>query len=465
MADAPSRSAPGVSAAGTTAAGGIAACLGRRQFLQVAGLGGAAAGVSAVTGGCGAASSKPTGKPVRLGMMSNQTGSLAGFGEADSVVIANIRSALKDSIEINGTSYPLQIQLRDTGSQPQRAGQVASDLIDSKVDLLLAAGTPEMVNPVADVAEKAGMPCLSTTVPWQAYFFGRQKDPAKPQPFNWTYHFFWGLEDIVAVYSNMWQRAANNKVVAGVFAHDPDGDAWSSTQTGMPATLVKQGYSFVEDPRPDVGANSYQDLIDNFKARDAQILTGVIPPPDFATLWSELGTRRFRPQIATVGKALLFPAFIEVLKPSPVGLATEVWWHPTWAYKSSLTGQTCAQWAAEYTRQTHRQWTQPIGTVHALFEVAINLLKRVGVGDPQAIVDAIQQTSMDTIVGPLSWVSGRKTDLPQFARKNIAKSPMVGGQWVATRPGSQFPFDLQIVANPGHPEIPVARNVQPLSQT
>jgi len=435
----------------------------RRRFLKVAGLTGAAAGVAGITGGCSSGGGGPTGKPVRIGVVSNQTGSLAGFGEADSVVIANIQHTLKDGIEINGKTSPLQILLRDTGSQSPRAATVAQDLIASGVDLLLATGAPEIVNPACAQAEKSGTPCLSTNAPWQAWFFGRpDQTPANPKTFNWTYHFMWGLEDLVTAYQGIWSQVANNKVVAALFTNDADGDAWADKAQGFPPIFGAQGYTFIELPRPDDNTNSYRTLLNNFIAKDAQILTGNPAPPDFATFWRQASTAKFHPLVATVGKALLFPAFIEVLTPSPVGLTSEVTWHPTWPYKSSLTGLTAQQWADEYTRLTHRQWTQPIGTVHALFEVAINVLQRAGVGDPQAIVDAIQDTSIDTIVGHLSWKKGHDPKLLPIAAKNVAKFPVVGGQWTST-PGKQFPFDLQIVANPNHPEIPMARKVQQLS--
>jgi len=438
--------------------------LDRRRFLQAAGLAGAAAGVASVTGGCASSGAKLAGTPIRIGVVSSQTGSLAGFGESDVVVLANLRDTFRNGLQVGGKAYPVEILVRDNGSQPERAGQVATELISSKIDLLLTAGAPEVVNPVSDAAEKTGQPALSTSAPWEPWFFGRQQDPSKPQSFNWTYHFFWGLEDIVRVFSNIWQQVpTDNKVVASLFAQNADGDAWADKQTGLPGLLGVRGYTFVQDPRPADGANSYVGLLQKFERANAQILTGNPQPPDFATFWQQASVNQFRPRIATVGKALLFPAFIEVLKPSPTGLATEVWWHPTWPFKSSLTGQTNAQFAAQYISQTHRQWTQPIGPFHALFEVATSVLQRAGLGDPQAMVEAIQATSIDTIVGRLSWPDSKNNkDLAPPARKNVTKSPVVGGQWIAT-PSGQFKFDLTLVANPGHPEIPVTRRVQPLS--
>ena len=446
-----------------------AARLDRRGFLKLAGVAGAAAGVSSVAAGCSSKTNTAGTKPLRIGLVSNQTGSLAGFGEADSVVVANVRTALKDSIKLDGVTHPLEILLRDTGSQSLRAAQGARDLIqNAKVDLLLTAGAPEIVNPAANVAEQLNTPCLSTNVPWQAWFLGRQSEAlAKgkpPQTFQWTYHFFWGLEDVVAVFNAIWSQFPTNKVIAAVFTNDKDGDAWADERTGLPGAFKPRGYSFVEQPRPDVGANDYAPLIKNFMDSGAQIMTGVISSADFATFWRQTNEAGFRPPIATIGKALLFPAFMEVLTPSPAGLTGTVSWHPTFPFHSALLGKSSAEWAATYTEQTHRQWTQPIGTVLSLFEVAIDVLQRAGSGDPQAIIAAIKDTSVDTIVGRVSWRQGHDPDLkPPLAAANVAKTPLVGGQWLNASPGSQFRFEEVIVVNPGHPSIPVSHRVTPLA--
>jgi branched-chain amino acid transport system substrate-binding protein len=56
--------------------------------------------------------------------------------------------------------------------------------------------------------------------------------------------------------------------------------------------------------------------------------------------------------------------------------------------------------AEEYQAATGKQWTQPIGFVHALFEVAAAALKNSGnVGDKQALATAIKGVTLDTVVG------------------------------------------------------------------
>jgi branched-chain amino acid transport system substrate-binding protein len=351
--------------------------LDRRGFLRATGGLAAATGLAALPSGCvSSGRGTQSSRVVRFGAVSSQSGSLAGFGESDAFVFGQVRKALKDGMKIGGRSYPVEIRVRDNASDPARAREVAGDLIDSGIDMMVVAGAPETVNPVADACEHAGVPCLSSSAPWQPWYFGRQKDPAHPKPFKWTYHFFWGLEDIIRVFGGLWGQIPNDRTIAGLFALNADGDAWADPKRGLPGAFESRGFEFAKVPR-------FKDLTDNFDAQiqacvdgKAQILTGNPQPPDFATFWNQASRHGFRPLVATVGKALLFPAFVEVLTPNASGLATEVWWHPTWPFRSSLTGQTCAELAADYTSQTYRQWTQPLGPMHAVFEVAVSALTR-----------------------------------------------------------------------------------------
>ena len=132
-------------------------------------------------------------RPLKIGYVSPETGALAPFGEADAFVIDQIRKKFQGGIQAGGTTRPVEILVRDSQSSPNRAAQVAAELIKSdKVDLMVVAGTAETVNPVADQCEINQVPCVSTDAPWQPYFFGRGGNPDKG--FDWTYHFFWGAE-------------------------------------------------------------------------------------------------------------------------------------------------------------------------------------------------------------------------------------------------------------------------------
>jgi branched-chain amino acid transport system substrate-binding protein len=174
-------------------------------------------------------------------------------------------------------------------------------------------------------------------------------------------------------------------------------------------------------------------------------------PPDFATFWSQSAQQGFRPKIVTIGKALLFPSVIESLGPRGNGLTTEVWWTPHHPYRSGLTSQSAGELTAAYTAATKRPWSQPIGFQHALFEVAIDVLKRTKAVEPKAILDSIVATDYRSIVGPVKW-SGQPV-------KNVSKTPLVAGQW--QRQGDKY--ELVITTNRPAPDIPVGGQLQVLS--
>jgi branched-chain amino acid transport system substrate-binding protein len=438
--------------------------LDRREFMRLAAASGAVVGFGgflaacapAATEGPGASAtpgsnitpvpSQAVGRSIKVGYVSPKTGPLAGFGEADEYILSDLKDALATKVVIGGTTHPIEVLAKDSQSSPDTAAQVAGSLIlDDKVDLMVVASTPETTNPVADQCEANGVPCISTVAPWQPWFFARQSDPANPVPFEWTYHFFWGLEDIIAVYLAMWDTVDTNKKVGGLFPNDGDGNAWGDPQLGFPTPMAAAGYTIIDPGRYEDGAQDFTAQITAYKNAGAQVLTGVPIPPDFTNFYKQASQQGFKPKAASIGKALLFPSSVEALGALGEGLSSEVWWSPTHPFSSSLTGATAKALADGYTSATGKQWTQPIGFAHALFEVAIDALNRTtNIEDKAAIRDALKVTKLSTIVGPLDWTLGQPFP-------NIAKTPLVGGQW---RKGTAFDYDLVIVSNKDHPEIP-----------
>src|SRR3982074_1764365 len=119
-------------------------------------------------------------RAIKIGHVSPRTGPLAGFGEADTFILEQVRGILAKGLAVGGKTYPVEIVSKDSQSSGSRAAEVASELIlGDKVDLILASATPDTTNPVADQAEVNEVPCITTNCPWQPYFFGRRGDTKK----------------------------------------------------------------------------------------------------------------------------------------------------------------------------------------------------------------------------------------------------------------------------------------------
>ena len=385
---------------------------------------------------------------LRIGHVSPRTGPLAGFAEADEYVLQAISEIFSAGLENNGKAWTVEIISKDSQSNPNRAAEVAADLIlGDEVDIIVAASTPDTVNPVADQAEINEVPCITTDCPWQPYFFGRSGVP--DEGFESTYHFFWGLEDVIGAFLDMWNKSGAKKTVGGLFPNDADGNAWGDPELGLPKPLAEAGYGLTDPGRYQPLSDDFSNQIAAFKSAGCEIVTGNMIPPDFATFWAQSSQQGFTPKVVTIGKALLFPSVISSLGERGDGLSTEVWWSPNHPFASSLTGISAKELAEGYVQASGRPWTQPIGFKHALFEVVADVVKRAeDLEDPAAIVGAIAATDLNTIVGPVNWANG--------PIKNVTKTPLVGGQWQAEGDG----FDLKIVANSAAPDIPLTGDLR-----
>ena len=74
---------------------------------------------------------------------------------------------------------------------------------------------------------------------------------------------------------------------------------------------------------------------------------------------------------------------VDSLGPRGNGLTTRNLVDADHPFKSGLTGQSARQLTDAYIEATKRPWTQPIGYQHALFEVAIDVLKRAKSIEPE----------------------------------------------------------------------------------
>lgn len=394
------------------------------------------------------------GAKLKIGYVSPQSGPLAGFAESDAF---NIQAFLASQ-----AGQEFEVIVRDSQSNPDRAAAVARELIvRDEVNLMVVASTPETTNPVATTCEAEGMPCISTKAPWQPWFIGQQGNPGAPdswQPFDFAFHYFWGLEDVIAVFTNMWNQLETNKQVGGLFPNDADGNAWGDPNVGVAPGFAEAGYTTTDPGRFQNLTDDFTAQINAFRAANAEIVTGVVIPPDFTTFRNQALQQGFNPKIITVAKAILFPQSVEALGDAGHNLSSEVWWSPSHPFASSLTGQSAAELAEAFTAETGRPWTQPIGFVHSLFEVAADAMGRVSDSDDmEEIAAAISATDLETIVGRVAW---NGEGVPPFAAQNVCKTPLVGGQWRRQADGS---FDLVVVDNQTAPDIPTGGSMEALA--
>ena len=318
-----------------------------------------AAATSAAAGDAAAATDT-----VKIGYVTPLTGPLAAFGEGDQWVVDQMTAYFAEHpIQAGGKSYGVEIVMKDSQSDPKRAGELAGELINTDgVDILMAHATPETTVPVSAQCEANATPCITADTPWQPWVAGMGGNPGDPATaFKWAFHFFWGLEDIAAVNMEEWGAVDTNKKVAAIYANDADGQAFTDEAHGYPAIVGPAGYTWDNPGLYAVGTQDFSSQISAYKGNDDQIVTGIMVPPDFVNFWKQAKQQGYNPKVVTMGKAIEFPAAVGALGDLAENLATEVWWTPTYPTTSSLTGLSSADFAAKYTADTGKQWNVTLG--------------------------------------------------------------------------------------------------------
>jgi branched-chain amino acid transport system substrate-binding protein len=382
---------------------------------------------------------------LKIGFVVPLTGTLAPTLTGVEHIVGRIAEVLGKGVDIGGTKRKIAIVVKDSQSSPNRAAEVASELIlKDNVDVVVTCMAPDTVNPVADQCELNEVPCISTMLPWQAFYYGRGATDEKG--FDWTWHMFWGVDQVIDVFEDMWKRIPTNKSVGALWPSTGDGLSWADEKRGFPPVLAERGYKVTDPGRFQPLTDDFSQIIAKFKADQVEIVTGVVFPPDWTTFWTQAAQQGFKPKAAYAGNCLVFPASVEALGDIGNNHSFDLFWHPDFPFVSTITGQTARQFADDYIAATGRQWIQTVGAVHMIFEAAVECLKQSEGKNRAATRDALASLKMETI--------GGKIDCTKGPVKNVALTPLTGGQWRKAASGP-FQFEPVIVSNIVNPEIPL----------
>lgn len=390
---------------------------------------------------------------LKIGFISPVSGPLAGFGQTDGYVLAKAREALANGVTMNNVGYAVELLDRDTQSDPARAGQLARDLINNDgIDIMIAVSTPETINPVSDACEAAGVPCISTVMPWEAWYFGRGAKPGEPSPFKYGFHFGFGVGEFYDAYISQWSLIETNKKVGVMYPNDADGNA---VRALLAPRLAAAGYEIVDPGAYETGTTDYSQQIRQFREAGIEIFNTFPIPPDFAAFWRQAAQQGLHRQIKIVqtAKTGLFPADIEALGGLGNNISSAAYWHRDFPYTSPVTGLNGGALCDGYEAASGKQWTQQLGASLSAIDVAMAALSAsADPKDKEAVTAAITTLKADSIAGVVDFTSG---PVP-----NVATGPIIGTQWQPSN-GGKFQLDYVVTENATDPNVPVAGTLVP----
>jgi branched-chain amino acid transport system substrate-binding protein len=241
----------------------------------------------------------------------------------------------------------------------------------------------------------------------------------------------------------MWEDVKTNKIVGLLAQNDADGAAWAD---GAHRDLKGVGYKVIDLGRFPIGTMDYASILSGWKKENVEIMFANMSPPDFTRCWRQAFREGFIPKVCTVGRATTFPAAVEAIGGDlGLGTSSEAPWHPSYPFKSSLSGETGKEFCDAYETASGKQWVGPTAGNYSGYEVLADVLKRAQTLDKETLRKAFAATNLDTLQGPT-----------KFNDKNVAITPSGALQWVK---GKKFPFDCMLVANGNYKMLPKERKL------
>ena len=454
----------------------------RRDFLRWVGIAGAAVGVGGVSGvlaGCSSSTPRPRGgcerrhrhdrgldrhdqreAPRRAARSRSATSARRRVRWPASARPTPSSSTAQDQlgngITIAGTTYPVEIIERTASPNPDRAAQVAGDLITQRPDRpdagrLDARDHEPGRRPVrgqrralhlhrarrgsrGSSAARATRPRSASSGRTTASGASRTSSRCSPPC---------GL------------RSRPTRSSAPCCRTTATATRWGDAKLGFPPVLTKAGYTVVDPGRYPTAPRTSPRRSPVQEGRCRRSSPASRSRRTSTNFWNQAPQQGFKPKIATVGKALLFPSVVEALGDDRRGNRREVWWGPMSPVQvRRLTGQTCQELADAYTAADGEAVDAAARLRYSIYEIAADALKRTQ--DPHnkdEIIAAIVATQSGHHRRP-GRLAGEGSRCPTSRRPR-----RVGGQWRLTD-GGAFKYDIVIVEDGVAPMVPTSSKME-----
>jgi branched-chain amino acid transport system substrate-binding protein len=354
---------------------------------------------------------------VTIGRVNPTTGALAAVGSdapwTDENKIGPINKA--GGLKVGSQQCKIEFKLYDSKSTVAGSAEAATRaILQDKVDFLIAQGTPDTTNAPADLCERNKIPCITVNTPIEAWLFGPD---GKPKTFKYTFHFFFGVPDLVTNHVGMIKALPGgfNGNIGYLYPNDPDGTVFASL---FDPAFKKQGWKPSDPGRFQQGLPDFTSIINQFKRNKVEVVTGVLAPPDLQNFLQQASQQGYKPKMYVIDKATGYPEPMNALGKLGENILSVNFWSPAYPGKSKFGDYTGQGLVDAYEKATGKQYIPPLGYNDAAYDVLFDAIQRAGTTDRAAVLKALAATNLDTVVGPV-----------KFNEQQYSVQPLGGAQW------------------------------------
>lgn len=408
---------------------------------------GMAAGAFAMAMVGGTGSAKADDCTIKVGRIEPLTGALASITKMTPWVDKNKMKVVKEmgGISVGGKKCSITYKLYDSKSTVAGSAEVASKaILEDKVDVLMAIGTPNTTNAPSDLCERYGVPCIMSGTPIEAWLLGPD---GKPKTYKTTFEFFFSVPDLVKNHLGMIKALPGgfNGHVGYLYPNDQDGVIFASL---FDPAFKKEGWTPTDTGRFEQGLPDFSAIINQFKRAHVEVVTGVLAPPDLQNYLQQANQAGFRPKMYVVDKATGYAEAMQAIGKPGIGILSVNFWSPAFPGQSKFGGWTGQKFADLFESENKPLYYSPVGAYDdASYDVLFDALERAGSTDRAAIIAALKKTDLDTIVGHV-----------KFNDQDYSVQPLAGAQWRVDKKTGRWIKDT--VYNAVYPDVKKTAEMQ-----
>lgn len=376
---------------------------------------------------------------VTVGRVVATSGPLVDMGRETPWLDENKIKPINDAggLQVGNRKCKIAFKIFDSKGTMAGSGEAATRaILEDKVDVVFAQGTPDTTNAPSDLCERYKVPCIASNTPVEAWLYGPD---GKPKTYNYSFIFFFSVPDLVANHIGMIKTLPGgfNGRIGYLYPNDPDGVVFTSL---FDLAFKKEGWQPTDPGRFEQGIPDFSAIINQFKRNRVEVVTGVLAPPDLQNYLQQAAQAGFKPKMYIIDKGTGYPEPMKALGPHGIDILSVNFWSPAYPGKSKFGGYTGKELVDKYEAQNAgKQYSPPLAYTDASYDVLFDALQRAGTTDRAKLLEAIKKTDLETVVGKV-----------KFNDKHYSVQPLGGAQWTRDSSGKLV---KQNVYNKVYPDV------------
>jgi branched-chain amino acid transport system substrate-binding protein len=318
-------------------------------------------------------------------------------------------------LKVGDQSCMIDYKIYDSKSTVAGSAEAATQaILQDKVDFLMAQGTPDTTNAPSDLCERNKIPCLATNTPVEAWLFGPD---GKPKTYSYTYEFFFSVPDLVKNHIGMIKSLPGgfNGNIGYLYPNDADGTVFAQI---FGPVFEKEGWKATDPGRFQQGLPDFTAVINQFKRNKVEVVTGVLAPPDMQNYLQQAAQANYKPKMYIIDKGTGYPEPMTALGKAGYDVLSVNFWSPAYPGKSAFGGYDGQALVEAFEKQSGKQYIPPLGYDDASYDILLSAIQRAGSKDRDAVLKALGETDIETVVGPV-----------KFNAQHFSVQPLGGAQW------------------------------------